>query len=294
VSGVRIGALLVPSVTWPALAGRCLRLESLGVTHVWVDDHAANPAKPDGKWADCFTTLAGLAASTSRIRIGPLVANPILRHPAVLARQALTVDQISGGRLEVGIGSGYAETDHAFVGEAPWPPEERQRRFAEAVAVVDALLRGEPSERAEGVRLQPASPQRPRPPLTVAAHGPRALDVAARHADRWISYGGWDLKTEELLDRTRRRADRLDARCAAHGRDPRAVRRALLAGNPAATREPIWSSTAAFEEFAGRVGEAGIDELVVYYPPHAMYPRGAVAEDAFERVVADLGTVVGR
>jgi alkanesulfonate monooxygenase SsuD/methylene tetrahydromethanopterin reductase-like flavin-dependent oxidoreductase (luciferase family) len=288
VSGVRIGALLVPNVPWAATLERCRRLESLGVTHAWVDDHAANPAAPDGRWADCFTTLAALAASTRHIRLGPLVANPILRAPALLARQVLTIDEISGGRIEVGIGSGYAPTDHAFVGEAPWPPEVRSRRFADAVASVDAQLRGEALAGGEGMRLEPATSQRPRPPLTIAAHGRAALDVAARHADRWVSYGGFGLGVAELLDRTRRRGALLDERCAAHGRDPGAVRRALLAGSPATVREPIWSSPAAFVEFAGRAREAGVDELVVYYPPHAMYRRGTVAEDAFERALGAL------
>jgi alkanesulfonate monooxygenase SsuD/methylene tetrahydromethanopterin reductase-like flavin-dependent oxidoreductase (luciferase family) len=289
VTGVAIGALLVPNVPFAATFERARRLESLGVTHLWVDDHAANPAAPAGPWADCFATLAALAAATQRIRIGSLVANPILRAPAVLARAALTVDDISGGRAEVGLGSGYAQTDHAFAGTAPWRPAERQRRFAEAVATVDALLRGELLAGTEDARLAPASAQRPRPPLTVAAHGRSALDVAARHADRWISYGGWGLASGELLALTRRRGLRLDERCAAHGRDPRTVRRALLAGNRAVTREPIWSAPAAFADFAGRAAEAGLDEIVVYYPPHAMYRPGAVAEDALERVLTGLG-----
>ena len=103
-----VHALLIPDVGWQELLARARRLEELGVATVWVDDHVLNPAHPQRPWLDAWSVLPALAASTSRVRIGPLVANGVLRSPVMLARHALSVDHISGGRLELGLGSGYA------------------------------------------------------------------------------------------------------------------------------------------------------------------------------------------
>src|SRR5690606_6872812 len=110
---MRFGALLLPTGSWPDLVQRAREAEAIGFDFVWLDDHAAHPARPRAPWSEVWTALAGLAAATTRVRLGPLVANVILRHPVLLARQARTVEQIAGGRLEVGLGAGYAASDHA-------------------------------------------------------------------------------------------------------------------------------------------------------------------------------------
>ncbi|MBB4910903.1 LLM class flavin-dependent oxidoreductase [Actinophytocola algeriensis] len=256
-----IHALLIPNVGWPELLARARRLEDMGVSTVWVDDHLLNPAHPAQPWLDAWSVLPALAASTTRLRLGPLVANGILRPPAVLARHALSVDHISGGRLELGLGSGYAAADRAAGADVP---------FADVVATVAAALRGEPV--LDGV---PAlAPVTGRVPLTVAAHGPRALDIAATHADRWVSYGGFGLPMSEHLALTRRRAERVGP-----------IRRMLLAGSPAVTETPIWRSVAAVEDFTGRYREAGIDEFAFYYPPGPMW-----SDDDADRVFEDYVT----
>jgi alkanesulfonate monooxygenase SsuD/methylene tetrahydromethanopterin reductase-like flavin-dependent oxidoreductase (luciferase family) len=259
-----VHALLIPNAGWPELLARARRLEDLGVATVWVDDHALNPAHPEQPWLDAWSVLPALAASTSRIRVGSLVANGILRSPAMLARHALSVAHISGGRLELGLGSGYAAGDHVAAGVVPWSPTERSKRFAALVATVDGVLRGRPV--LEGLpRLVPAEH---RVPLTVAAHGRRALRVAAAYADRWVSYGGFGLDSAAHLAVTRRRIAILDE--AAKGRT---VRRMLLAGSPAVTAEPVWQSVGAVQEFVGRYREAGIDEFAFYYPPGPMWSQ---------------------
>lgn len=289
---MRFGALLLPTGTWPDLVRRAQETEALGFDFVWVDDHAMHPARPDAPWFEAWTALAGLAAETWRVRLGPLVSNVVLRHPVVLARQARTVEQIAGGRLEVGLGAGYAPSDHAALGEPPWPADERAERFAEAVAVIDALLRGEPATvdgehyRVEEMVLAPQPVGDKRPPLAIAAHGSRALGVAARHGDTWVSYGGFGLDPDEVLRRTRRRLAELERACEAIGRDPQTVRRRLLAGSGALTRDPIWTSVDAFGEFAGRLQEAGVDELALHYPPAAVNPPGAV-RDGIVAEIAD-------
>jgi alkanesulfonate monooxygenase SsuD/methylene tetrahydromethanopterin reductase-like flavin-dependent oxidoreductase (luciferase family) len=256
-----VHALLIPHVGWPELLARARRLEELGVAGVWVDDHVLNPAHPEQPWLDAWSLLPALAASTSRVRLGPLVANGVLRPPVVLARHALSVDHLSGGRLELGLGAGYAAGDRAAGHTVP---------FADVVTTVDKVLRGEPV--LEGF---PALAPARRIPLTIAAHGPRSLALAASYGDRWVSYGGFGLSAEEHLAVTKRRIDVL-----AEASRGRSVRRMLLAGSPAVTAEPIWSSVGAVTDFAGRYREIGIDDFVFYYPPS---PVGS--ESVFEEFV---------
>jgi alkanesulfonate monooxygenase SsuD/methylene tetrahydromethanopterin reductase-like flavin-dependent oxidoreductase (luciferase family) len=275
-------ALLIPNVAWPELLVRARRLEDLGVATVWVDDHLLNPAHPEQPWLDAWSVLPALAVATSRVRLGPLVANGVLRSPAMLVRHALSVDQISGGRLELGLGSGYAAGDHAAAGTGPWPAGERATRFADLVAAVAGALDGRPV--VDGFpALAPVGERRV--PLTVAAHGRRALRAAAAYGDRWVSYGGFGLDPAAHLAVTRERIAVLEEECAAAGRDRTAVHRLLLAGSPAVTAEPIWSSVDAVEDFAGRYREAGIDEFVFYYPPGPMWSQPA-ADRVFEDYLA--------
>lgn len=256
-------ALLLPSPTWGELERHAGEVEAAGFAALWIDDHIAHPARPDAPWLECWTALAALARATDRVTIGPLVSNVVLRHPALLARQALTVAEIAGGRLDLGLGSGYAASDHAAVGQEPWPGPERLRRFAAAVAEIRATAAGLP--------------------LTVAAHGPGAVEVAARHADTWVSFGGFGLDPAEAFRRTRRRIELLED--LAGGRP---VRRRLLCGSAALTQEPIWQSVDAFEDFVGRYRSLGIDELAFHWPPRKTNPAvdSAVVDEIVSRLPA--------
>ena len=287
----RFGALLIPNVPWDELLERARTLEALGVDTVWVDDHIANPQRPEQPWFDAWSVLAALAQATSRVGLGPMVSNAVLRHPALLARQALSVDHIADGRLVLGLGAGYAPTDHRYVQQPVQSTTDRAVRFAETVRTVDALLRGD--EAAAGVHidvsdlaLAPSSAQLPRPPIYVAAHHPASLATAAAYGDGWVSFGGWGLTLDELLERTRRRNAELDRLAIEHGREPGAIRRVLLAGSAAVCRDPIWTSVRVVEDVIGRFRDAGIDELVVYYPPAAV--SRDVEPGLFETVVTEL------
>lgn len=288
------GALLFPNVAWATLVDRCERAEELGFRSLWIDDHGANPQAPKSNWFEAFTTLAGLANCTRRILLGPLVSNVILRHPVVLARQALTVENMSGGRLQLGIGAGYAPTDHELVGIDPWPRDERAARFAEAVELIDGLLRAEPVDfpgtyyQARGLRLRPAPVRRPRPPMCIAAHDRSSLRLVAEFGDIWSSFGGWGLSSRRLLDITRKRSDALDEFCAGLGRDPATVRRQILAGNPATTPDPIWSSVQAFDEWVAGWQQVGIDEIVLYFPPELLYEADLIDPTVVEHLRALL------
>lgn len=286
-SEIRLHALLIPNRDWPTLVERVRYLDGLGAHTVWIDDHFAHPADPSMPWLDAWSALAAWAASTERIALGTLVSSAVLRSPAMLARQALSVEHISAGRLELGLGSGYSPGDHAAVGTPMWSPIERADRFADCVRIVDAVLRGEP---VGDIPVLAPRPQRtPRPPLTVAAHGPRALAVAAQYADRWVSYGGFGLSAAEHLAITRARVRGFERACAAIGRDARTVRRALLLGSAATTADPIWRDVDAAQEWIERYVAIGIDDFVLYYPPAEVWPAGRTRDGVFEQLFSRYG-----
>jgi alkanesulfonate monooxygenase SsuD/methylene tetrahydromethanopterin reductase-like flavin-dependent oxidoreductase (luciferase family) len=275
------GALLLPNRPWDEMARQAREVEAAGFDALWIDDHIVHPARPEGHWLECWTTLAGLAGATERITIGPLVSNIVLRAPAVLARQALSVAELSGGRLDLGVGSGYAPTDHEAVGEEVWPGAERLRRFEVAVETIRARLGGTPNTDDAGSPAAVNATAGPSVPLTVAAHGRGALAVAAGHADTWASFGGFELEPAAAFDLTRRRSDLLTELA-----DGRPIRRRLLCGSAALTREPIWQSLDAFEDFVGRYRAIGIDEFAFHWPPMDTNPSADPA--LVDEIVARL------
>jgi alkanesulfonate monooxygenase SsuD/methylene tetrahydromethanopterin reductase-like flavin-dependent oxidoreductase (luciferase family) len=290
------GVLLFPNVRWDILLDRCEQAEELGFRSVWIDDHGANPAGPRTNWMEVWTTLAALATCTRRVLLGPLVSNVILRHPVMLARQATGIDNISGGRLQIGMGAGYALTDFEMVGLQPWSPHERGERFGEAVELVDRLLRGETVDykgkhyQVPKMRIRPRPVHIPRPPLCIAAHARQSLKVVARHGDIWSSFGGWGLTSPELIAVTKARAEALDEFCAELGRDPASVRRQILAGNPATTPDPIWSSVDAFDTWLAGWEEIGIDEIVLYFPPEVLYEPEMIDPEVLDHIQGLLFT----
>ena len=276
---LRFGFLTVQNAPWPTLIERWRYLERLGFDSVWVADHFVNPNEPAQPWFEAWTVLAALATHTSQIRIGTLLTNNSLRHPAMLARQALTVDHVSGGRLEVGIGAGGAPLDHTMLGGEVWEPPERVGRFEEAIALVDRLLRdGRATHegRYYGARealMSPGPVQRPRPPLTVGAHGPATLKIAARYADTWNMSGTLGrgrradvrMSATQMLDEVRRRSDLLDEFAVSFGRDPTSIRRSFVfvAG---VTDEAPWESADAFRDFVRRYQRVGVSEFLFHWP----------------------------
>lgn len=284
---VRFGILIPQDAPFDELATRWRRAEDLGFDAAYVADHTGDYRNLNGYWLDGWTTLAHVAAATERIRVGTLVANPLLRHPAQLARQAAAVDRLSGGRLELGIGTGIAGFDHDAVGERYWSPGERTARFAEYVAVVDGVLRS-PSRtfhydgryvRSSGVALNPAPVQRPRPPITVGGQSPTVLRVAARHADCWNTHGPYGRSLDEILDITAAQNQRLDELCREVGRNPAAVRRSLLLFDAL----DAWTAPDQLGKVVSRFGDVGMHEFVIFWPPAG---REAELEDVAELMEA--------
>ena len=194
---LKFGVLVYPDGGLPDIPRQFRWLEDLGFDQVLVPDHSADLRNRGGPWFDGWSLLPIAAHTTDRIRIGTLVSNPILRPPATLARQALTVDHLSGGRLDLGIGAGIFDWDHHAVGEEPWSPRERAGRFADYTAIVDGILSGTGDPltyegqwlHARDVATSPGSIQRPRPTIITGGQSPTVLRVSAERADVWNTHG---------------------------------------------------------------------------------------------------------
>jgi alkanesulfonate monooxygenase SsuD/methylene tetrahydromethanopterin reductase-like flavin-dependent oxidoreductase (luciferase family) len=262
--GLRVGTLVLPNEPWSDLVARWQRLEDGGIDSIWSCDHFTNPHRPGQPWFEASTSLAGLAATTSRVRIGLLVGAIVSRSPTLFAKEAQTIDHLSGGRLEIGLGAGGAPSDQPMWGVEEWSPRHRAERFAEYVELVDRLAREDDVTydgawyRTKGASTAPGFVQRPRPPMVLAAHGPATLQVAARFADTWNTYG-------PTLEEARATSERLDDACIAIGRDPGDIRRSVLVGLLGGT---AWTSASQFEDVVHQWFDAGFTEVVFYDPPY--------------------------
>jgi alkanesulfonate monooxygenase SsuD/methylene tetrahydromethanopterin reductase-like flavin-dependent oxidoreductase (luciferase family) len=270
----RFDILSFPVPGYDAIEREWQWAERLGFDQGWI---AETWTMSDRSYLEPWTLLSGLARGTTTLRLGTLVALLVPRHPTLLAGHVLTVDHISKGRVELGIGAGDVPTDSGIFGVAQWTAGERVERLEDQLGLLDALLRGRSVTSAgrhysvAGAQL-PEPVQRPRPPLVVAAEGRKSLRLVARHADAWVTLGGQPQTPErgvptvsdsEGLQATRERVATLESDCREIGRDPREVRRIILAYR---RRVDPLSSLEAFDEFVGSYAEMGFDEFVFYWP----------------------------
>jgi F420-dependent oxidoreductase-like protein len=239
--------------SWPDMIRTWQEAERLGYDTVYTYDHLTSVVvmtDPFDPSLEAWTVLAALAALTSRIRLGTLVTGNTYRHPAVLAKMATTVDVISGGRLDLGIGSGWYLPDHEMFGIPFRTAKERCAMLDEALTVIRTLwCEREASFDGRYYRLasaiaEPKPVQRPHPPILVAASGEkRMLPIVARHADAWNSFGSPDV--------FRRKIAILAEHCRAAGRDVERIEKsvllpALLEEDPAAA-EPMVQGYAMYQ-----------------------------------------------
>ena len=216
-------------LSWPRWQRIAQAAEDLGFAGLYRSDHFTPPEPPDVDALELWISLAWLASHTRRIEFGPLVAPVSFRHPNIMARQAAAVDDLSGGRLTLGIGAGWQAREHTTNGFDLLDPASRFARFQEGVAVAAQLLRsGTPSSydgrffQLHGAILLPR-PQRPGGPrILIGGNGPaRTLPLAARYADEWNAH---NITAEHFAALSQR----LDALLTQYGRAPGDVRRSLM------------------------------------------------------------------
>jgi len=206
-------------------------VEELGFIGLYRSDHYTNASGPDKDSLELWVSLTWLASHTTRIEIGPLVSPVSFRHPTMTARMASAVDDLSGGRLTLGMGAGWQEREHERYGWDLLPVRARFARFEEGLQVVSRLLQSDSPVDFDGSYYQLRKalllprPARPGgPPLLVGGNGPkRTLPLAARFADEW---NGVYLNTHRFAELS----DRLDQLLLDEGRQPSAVRRSLMVG----------------------------------------------------------------
>ncbi len=273
---LRFQLMVLPAATWPEMVERAQLAEELGFDMLGLADHFIDWSAPTRPWFELWTHTAALAQATSRVRLCTCVAQIPLRDPATLANHALTVDHISDGRLELGIGIGIRiDPSYEMMGMENWSNGERVDRFGEYVEIVDQLLSNEVTTyegRYYSVKkavMNPRPIQQPRPPILIAAMGPRMLRRAARYADNWNSLSfleTFDAQREETLERIAR----MDDICAELGRVPATLRRSYqvvdMSGRKSGGRLGYYESEQAFLDVVEPLIEGGISEFGLYYP----------------------------
>ncbi len=273
---LRFYALTLPNVPWDELLLRYQRLEQLGFDLAGVADHFVDWSNPPSPWFEAWTLAAAIARETSRIRIATCVSQFPLRNPAMLAFQALTVDHISDGRLDLGLGIGLtSDPSYAMMGLPNWSNKERVARFKEYVEIVDQLLSNEVSTykgrfyEVDQAVMNPRPVQRPRPPIMIAAMGPVMLKITAQFADIWNSMSfapSFDAQMEEM----RAKVALIDEHCASLARDPATLRRSYHMFDASARASggliSYYESEDLFVEMVERVIGLGFTEIGVYYP----------------------------
>lgn len=256
-------------------------VEELGFDCAGVTDHFM-PTSGEGEALDkpfpeAWTLLAGLAARTERMRVAVLVSGNTYRHPVLLAKQAVTLDHITGGRVDFGIGAGWYEAEHRKFGWEFPPPGQRVEMLDEALQVIRSLLTERRTTfhgkhyRLEDAPFQP-KPVQERLPIMVGGRQPRMMRVVARHADIWsIDHGPEEMRASgELLARY----------CAELGRDPAEIRRSAFVVARRAGRDP-WASLDDFLWVLNSYLDAGAGEIYFRMPDP---PQHDLLRDVAERL----------
>ncbi len=228
--GVQLPEVEYP-YTWPQLAGMARIAEDIGLDSIWLGDHLMyrypDPNQPPRGQFEAWTTLSALAAVTSRVELGPLVASTGFHNPAMIAKMAATIDQVSGGRFILGLGSGWHEPEYRGFG---FPYDQRVSRFEESLTIIRTLLEtGECTFHGEFYDLDrallfPRSPRSEGPPIMLGSKGERMLAIALPHVEMWNAWYADYGNTREGLTSL---LARIDAACEKAGRDPQTLIRTI-------------------------------------------------------------------
>ena len=284
-------------VRWSELLDMTRAIEALGFDSFWVGEHLLYrwPDRPPrGPW-DAWAILSAIAASTTRIELGPLVACTNFHNPALLARQAAAIDEISGGRLVLGLGAGWNETEFRAFGI---PFDHRIDRFEEAFTIIRTLLQDGATDfdgrwyQARDCELLPRGPRPGGPPLMIGSIGPRMLRATMGHADAWNCW--YNDTANEPAGVPRVRAI-VDEACRDVGRDPATIERSVavlvrlpggsgrIQGSTQPVIEPLGGDPAAIADELRAYAREGIAEVQLVLDP---ITRGSI--EALTPMLADL------
>jgi alkanesulfonate monooxygenase SsuD/methylene tetrahydromethanopterin reductase-like flavin-dependent oxidoreductase (luciferase family) len=283
---------------WSDLARMATTAEALGYDSIWVGDHLIfrdGEQPPRGPW-EAWTVMTALAAITERVEIGPLVASTSFHNPAMIAKKAATLDEVSGGRLILGLGAGWNESEYAAFG---YPYDHRVSRFEEAFTIIRRLLRGEELDfrgdyyTLDDCLIVPPGPRPEGPPLMVGSAGERMLDITMPHVQSWNAWYAWFGNRPENLTPW---MEKVDEACRRVGRDAETVERtcAVYVGltggkgrHGGATNEedvpPLRGSTAELAAAMRQYAAAGISHVQLVLDPITVE-----AIEEFAPVLAEL------
>jgi alkanesulfonate monooxygenase SsuD/methylene tetrahydromethanopterin reductase-like flavin-dependent oxidoreductase (luciferase family) len=254
---LRFGIVVAQRASWPELAARAREVENLGFDVLNVVDHFYGAYDVIDPCHEAYAALAALATVTTRVRLGVMVCGNLYRNPAFHLKQAVTVDHVSNGRVEFGVGAGWLEREHEAYGWDFPPARERVDRFAEALEIWDLLQRNERTTY-EGRYYQlldaPFEPKsiQGRLPIVVGASGHRMLRLVAKHADIWNAIG-----TPEDVPVA---SAALDAACHDLGRDPATIMRSVC------PRVDLFASVDAFATQVAAYREVGFTDFQIPWP----------------------------
>ena len=289
---MHVGLVILPSDRWKEARRQWEWADEAGFTTAWTYDHIRWGGMPDGPWHSAVPVLAAAAGATERIKLGTLVATPNFRHPVTLAREAITLDDLSDGRLELGARAGQRGLRRRRAGPGTLVPggaTASASRSSSRCCARSSRASRRPAPH-DGRRTTPPW-RRParralltRPlPLAIAAGGARGLRLAVAHGRHWVTIGptGRGPRTPEaILEAVRRQRAELDAACAAAGRAVSSIGKILL-WTPT---EPVIDSAEQFEELIAPYTALGFDQFVLHHPAQTGPYGGSIA--AFEEIAA--------
>lgn len=263
-------------LAWQEILGRARLAEEAGFEGVWVFDHfSALYADPDGPCLEGWTLLAALGAATERVRLGTLVTGMTHRHPSLLATEVVTVDHVSGGRVECAVGAAWNVDEHRELGFGFPSVRERAERLEEGIRVLRLLMSGERVSfegrhyRLADALYRPRPVQSPHPPIWIGAGGRELmLPIVGRQADVWHSWGG---RYAEKWDVVRRSAEEA-------GRDPDSIVRA----SSLSISEPWDDVRRAFDSYVG----SGVTYLVVDWPSEGQGRLEEFVQDVMPELIS--------
>lgn len=270
---MRVGVVILPEYAWPEAQSIWSEAESIGFDHAWTYDHLAWRSLKRSSWYSSIPTLAAAALTTRVIKLGTLVTSPNFRHPVPLAKDVMTLDDISRGRFILGIGAGAAGLDEHIIGSPPLSLAHRGNRFREFVDIMDALLRNGYTDYAgrhytiNEAPMIPGCVQQPRAPFAIAATGRKGIRTAARHAQIWVTNGDpkrfGELSEGEALALAAAQRATLEGECQEIGRNFSEI--ATMVNGSVVGENPT-DSLPAFLSFARRCADLGFSDLTVHFP----------------------------